>query len=241
MLDKYSQQAEIMYDSEANSMLSPRREIIYVKAYKKIIKRIKIDSNDVVLDVGCGTGKLALALGNLPEKYFGIDFAQNTIEYARKKGLENQKFIKADMLKNGFDDNLFSKIVALTSIDQVFERELALIECKRVLKPDGLIYIEVRNKDYFFKKVFRRALPFLNKIGLTKPMPIADFEDYTFEEWVSLIVSCGFKIEKLFISVRPYYGETLPERLRHIAIEFCKLIMPMRYQYMLSFVLKKDN
>ena len=240
-MDKYSHQAEVMYDSEANSMLSLQREKTYVNAYQKVIKRIEIDDCDVVLDVGCGTGKLALAVGSLPKKYVGIDLAQKTIDIAKKKGLRNHQFFKADMMNNGFDDCSFSKVVALTSIDQVFERERALKECKRVLRPDGLMYIEVRNKDYIVKKAFRRFLPFFNKIGITKPMPIADFEDLTNNEWVSLFTLCGFEIVNRFVSARPYYGESLPEKLRHAAIEFCKLFMPMRYQYMLSFALKKGK
>lgn len=241
MMDKFSKEAELMYDKEAKSMDCPYRQKVYVKAYKKVIKRIALNNSDQVLDVGCGTGKLAIALSNIPKKYVGIDLAQKTIDIAEKKAQQNQVFFKADMLNMQFDNCSFSKIVALTSIDQVFEREVALNECKRVLSDDGLIYIEVRNADYIIKRYFRRLLPFFDKIGLTKPMPIADFSDLGYEEWITLFKKCGFEIVNQFISVRPYYGESANEKLKHALIEFCKFFIPKKYQYMLSFSLKKEK
>lgn len=238
-MGKYSDQAEAMYDSEASAMLSPQRQTIYVNAYKRVIKRIQIGESDVILDVGCGTGKLALAVGSLPKRYVGIDFAKNAIDIANKNRSRNHKFMKADMLNNGFDDCSFSKVVALTSVDQVFERDVAIKECWRVLRPGGLMYIEVRNRDYIVKKCFRSLLPLFNKIGLTKPMPIDSFRDLSYDEWIGLFSQCGFEIKEQFISLRPYYGETLSEKIRLAIIEVCKRIVSRRHQYMLAFSLIK--
>ena len=240
-MDKYSKEAEAMYDSEAKSMDSVNREKVYVKAYKKVINRIALNNFDKILDVGCGTGKLAISFRNIPKKYVGIDLAEKTINIAKKNRFQNQEFFKADMLNMKFDNCSFSKIVALTSIDQVYERELALNECKRVLADDGLLYIEVRNKNYIVKKYLKKLLPVFNIIGITKPMPISDFEDLTYEEWICLFKKCGLSIENQFISARPFYGETVIEKIRHALIEICKYLMPKRHQYMLAFSLKKEK
>ena len=49
-------------------------------------------------------------------------------------------------------------------------------------------------------------------------------------------------IENQFISARPFYGETVIEKIRHALIEICKYLMPKRHQYMLrAFSLKKGK
>ena len=65
------------------------------------------------------------------------------------------------------------------------------------------------------------------------------FKDLGYEECLSLIHKCGFAIEAHSTSIRPYYGESIVEKLRHLLIEICKKTMPKKDQYMLSFSLKK--
>lgn len=238
-MDRYGKQAQEMYDNEAVKMDLPEREKVYVQAYRKVFKHLHITSDDIVLDVGCGTGKMALAIGDSTKKYIGIDLSQKALDIALKKSYKNQEFLNIDMMNTGFSDGFFTKIIALTSIDQVFDRQSALLECNRILSHDGLMYLEVRNKDYIVKKIFKNFIPFFDKLGLTKPMPIDGFKDLGYEEWLSLIHKCGFAIEACNTSIRPYYGESIVEKLRHLLIEICKKTMPMKDQYMLSFTLKK--
>jgi ubiquinone/menaquinone biosynthesis C-methylase UbiE len=238
-MDKYSSQAEEMYDNEAEKMDTPNREKVFVKAYRKVYNKLKIVDDDIVLDVGCGTGKMALAIGNCVKKYIGIDLSQKVLNIATKNKLNNQIFLKKDMQNTGFNNGYFTKIIALTSIDQVFGRKKALLECNRILNDKGLMYIEVRNKDYIVKKAFKKFIPYFNKIGLTKPMPINEFQDLSYNEWLSLIKESGFDVVARSRSIRPYYGESIVEKARHILIEICKIIVIKKYQYMIAYTLKK--
>jgi len=240
-MDKYSEQAEKMYSNEADTMDSQKREYVYVKSYKNIFNKMSFNYEDSVLDIGCGTGKMALAIGDRVKDYTGIDLSKKVLKIAERKKVKGQKFLQVNMLKTGFKNEQFSKIIALTSIDQVFAREDALLECNRILDAKGSMYIEIRNNDYLFKKFFRKILPIFNKIGITKPMPIDGFKDLNYNEWISLIDKCGFYIVDKGSSLRPYYGDSLMEKIRHMLIEICKIVAVERYQYMLAFVLKKNK
>jgi ubiquinone/menaquinone biosynthesis C-methylase UbiE len=239
--DKYKEISELMYDSEAKDMDNSNRENIYVESYRAIKKILELKDEDVVLDVGCGTGKMSIAIGSSVMKYIGIDVSQKALDIANKKREKHQTFIKEDMTNMSFQNDSFTKIVALTSIDQVFERKKALKECNRVLSSDGVMYLEVRNSDYIVKRVFKVFLPLFNYIKITKPIPIDGFKDLNNKEWLDLIDQSGFYVAARSVSIRPLYGVSFVEKFKHILIELCKHLFDSEHQYMLAYVLRSKN
>jgi len=99
-----------------------------------------------VLDLGCGTGTLAIAMAQAPgrARITGIDGDPEILEIARsKEGSEEIQFAEglADTLP--FADGSFDRVVCsllLHHLDPVVKRA-ALTEARRVLRPGGRLHV----------------------------------------------------------------------------------------------------
>jgi ubiquinone/menaquinone biosynthesis C-methylase UbiE/ferredoxin len=127
-------------------------------------------SGMTVLDVGCGTGDLALRAARAGAFVNGVDISQGMLAVAQARvknnGLENNValhhagVVEIDSL---FDEKCFDLITATLVMSElsVEERQWALRELFRILKPDGklLVVSEVRPK-HFLKRALYYALRF---------------------------------------------------------------------------------
>jgi ubiquinone/menaquinone biosynthesis C-methylase UbiE len=108
------------------------------------LTKIKIASNNVILDVGCGGGKTLTRLAQIAPhgKVFGIDHSPDMVEYSKKV---NQKLMAQDRVqivldtveKMSFKDNFFDLVTAFETYYFWSNFHDALTEIKRVLKPRG--------------------------------------------------------------------------------------------------------
>lgn len=106
-----------------------------------------ITRGDVVLDLGCGDGRLFQIFRDKNIDYTGIDISEKLIEIAKRKN-PNTKFIVGDALKLPFPDNSFTKVFNIAVLHHIPSKKLRLqllSEAKRVLKPDGLLILTVWN------------------------------------------------------------------------------------------------
>ena len=98
-----------------------------------------------LLDIGCGTGSLSLALANQFKKVVGIDLDKAMLEIAKKAGIKssNVEFLPLDMLEldSHFREDSFDGIVCygntlvhLASLEQISR---FFKTCKSLLKPAG--------------------------------------------------------------------------------------------------------
>ncbi len=122
------------------------------KSFSLVKNIIKPDST--LLDVGCGTGRLAFQIADKCSQVDAIDLSQRNIELANKKlrktHLNNVKYIHADVL-NHLDDNNNKYDYAVLSyvIHEVDEslREKILTELSKSAKSIILIdYLTPRTK-----------------------------------------------------------------------------------------------
>jgi ubiquinone/menaquinone biosynthesis C-methylase UbiE len=108
------------------------------------LAKIKIASDSVILDVGCGGGKTLTRLAQIAPhgKVFGIDHSPDMVEYSKKV---NQKLMAQDRVqivldtveKMSFKDNFFDLVTAFETYYFWSNFHDALTEIKRVLKPRG--------------------------------------------------------------------------------------------------------
>lgn len=101
-------------------------------------------ANCRVLDIGCGDGVLAVALGHRGADVVGLDASQPMLEAARKRASEQHTDVALSLgLAEDlpFADARFDVVVAVTILCFVAEAEQTFAEIGRVLRPGGRLVI----------------------------------------------------------------------------------------------------
>jgi len=97
-----------------------------------------------VLDVGTGTGFLALLLSEMGHKVKGLDLSPGMVEQARRNGAErglDAEFAVGDAELVPEPDAAFDVLVNRNVLWTLPRPEKALADWKRVLKPGGLVVV----------------------------------------------------------------------------------------------------
>ncbi len=119
-----------------------------------LIEKIGIKRGSAVLDVGCGTGRLALHAAKIvgaEGKVAGIDPSPLRIEVASKKDGNKSCaniFFKVGRAENlsGFADSSFDAIYLCAVLHWIADKKTALKEIHRVLKPGGRVGLTTGDK-----------------------------------------------------------------------------------------------
>jgi ubiquinone/menaquinone biosynthesis C-methylase UbiE len=115
----------------------------------KRIEQLKLPDCINVLDVGCGPGEMILDLSRHNWNIWGIDIANNMIELAKEKTKKSNSKIHlsvGDIEKLEFFDNFFDLIICAGVVEYLNDDRKWLKEIVRVLKPGGVLIINITNK-----------------------------------------------------------------------------------------------
>lgn len=121
---------------------------------EKIFTRI-FNNNDTILELGCGTGRIAMGLYELGfKKILGLDYSREMILRARQiaKMLEyGISFQVGDVTQLNYGDSDFDGAIfgfnGLMQIPGRKNRRLAIREIFRVLKPDSFLVFTTHDRD----------------------------------------------------------------------------------------------
>jgi len=142
-MDDKDKNKDYILDNDEECLRLERQAKLY--GFEDDLKHLSLASTDHVLDVGCGSGaitrKIACAVpdGNA----VGADRESKYIKFARRKSalenIRNIQFEVGDVLKLPFENDSFDVVWSKHLLQFVMERNQALSEFKRVLKPGGRI------------------------------------------------------------------------------------------------------
>jgi ubiquinone/menaquinone biosynthesis C-methylase UbiE len=161
------------------------------------LQDLKIEEGDKILDVGCGTGIIDIKLANFYSKIemHGIDISDSFLDKGfnliSASGTQEKVFLKQGdfhYLSSYYPEQYFDKIFLLESFSYASNKRLLLNEIKKVLKPNGQVYIKdvflsnIGNKskqieetyNFFIDDLKNFSLLFPNKIQETLDMFLSD-------------------------------------------------------------------
>jgi ubiquinone/menaquinone biosynthesis C-methylase UbiE len=97
--------------------------------------------NSKVLDIGCGNGRNLFYRSDID--IIGLEMSQELCDIVTKKG---GHVIQGNMIDLPFENNTFDYIICIAvyhHLDNVKDRQQALNEMYRILKPEGKVFIQV--------------------------------------------------------------------------------------------------
>ena len=138
------------YDSVTNQFSYLTERFSY-PLVSRMLSLAKVTSNESILDIGTGTGVVALQAAQAIDRegeVWGIDLSEEMIakaeENARKLRIEQKvKFFRMDAEALGFDDRKFDVVLSLFALLHFPNPLAALKEIYRVIRPGGRLVLAV--------------------------------------------------------------------------------------------------
>jgi ubiquinone/menaquinone biosynthesis C-methylase UbiE len=121
---------------------------------------LDLQSDDRLLDIGCGTGAAVRDAAPRVERAVGVDLSPAMIARARKLAadLPKAEFQEADSERLPFADGAFTAILCTTSFHHYPDPRRATREMTRVLAPGGRVVIGDGCSDRFAARIVDTAL-----------------------------------------------------------------------------------
>lgn len=106
-------------------------------------------AGDLALDISCGTGSYALALGQRGLRVVGVDVSEPMLRVAQTKAKAAQVRLalmraEADVLP--FRAGIFDLVTVILGLEFMADPGKTLEEARRVLKPNGSLIVAVLNR-----------------------------------------------------------------------------------------------
>jgi ubiquinone/menaquinone biosynthesis C-methylase UbiE len=138
------QNERAIWDQIANRYDSNVMET-FAKAYRLTQEAImeEVNNRSRVLEVGCGTGIISLAIVPHAGEVVGVDLSPKMItlaqEKAKNEGLQNLNFREADAYELPFEDERFDLVLLTNLLHFVADPTKVLKEARRVLRSGGVL------------------------------------------------------------------------------------------------------
>lgn len=157
-----------------------------------------VGSNKKVLEVGCNDGYIGELLVKGGNDVFGIDFIKEKLLTAEKRGL---KVKECDIEKEEFPypENYFDVVVLGDVIEHIFDTDLLLEKCKKILKKGGKLIITTPNVASLGRRIMlllgmNPFLEYSSKFPPVKGYPaVGHIRYYTLNTLRSQLTYHGFK------------------------------------------------
>ncbi len=133
------------FDQVANRYDTPDKIKRSEEFVKKLLELIPIDKNFKVMDIGAGTGLVDVVLSKYTGQIYAFDLSEGMLkvfeEKIKKKGIENIKIFKKDVLNEDFPERDFDLVITSMTFHHLDNPEEALRKIKDYLKDGGYVAI----------------------------------------------------------------------------------------------------
>ncbi|PWT74553.1 MAG: SAM-dependent methyltransferase [Proteobacteria bacterium] len=155
---------------------------IFQQSRETAVRRLRLDSDERILEVGVGTG-LSLPLYPSHCEVVGIDFCASMLGEARQRverlGLNRSELFQMDAGSMTFADDSFDTVVAMYVMTVVPDPRKVLAEMIRVCRPGGRILIlnHFRNGNRIIGTLERALSPLCQHIGFRTDLTLEQVLD----------------------------------------------------------------
>lgn len=159
-----------------------------------IEKALDLQPEDVILDMGCGTGRFISDIAAKAKKIYGLDISPKSIDILNAKHIKNIDGIVFDWVLDDIKSlNIepVDKILSVQTIQHIEKQNWdgCLQKIKNILKQNGKVVFELYNWDGYQRKKERKV-----NNTITKTQYSDDFFEYRFspKEFKALLERNGF-------------------------------------------------
>ena len=172
------------------NLLGPIYDLVFGRSKnKQIVKLTDVDTDQVVLDVGGGTGRIAVLFEGLTSKVFIADAAIKMIRQAQTKGVQT---VNATSEELPFRAGSIDRIVMVDALHHVENQQKTLDEMWRLLAEGGKIVIEEPNiHNWFVKLIAIGEKLLLMRSHFLPPKKIVDMCQFNRKAQVDLVFGKG--------------------------------------------------
>lgn len=161
------------------------------KRFDAILAYLGSASGKRILDIGASNGEFLYLLKKRGADTYGVEINTKTASAARRLGLN----IFVGFLEDAkFSDNYFDIVHLGDILEHVTDPRKLLIECWRILKPDGTLIIRTLNMDCFWAKA---TLFFYRLFGIpwSAVTPPHHIHFFSWDNMNQLLDQCGFRLD----------------------------------------------
>jgi 2-polyprenyl-3-methyl-5-hydroxy-6-metoxy-1,4-benzoquinol methylase len=133
-----------------------------------------------VLEVGCGEGYGTALLGTAARDVLGVDYDALTVAHAAAT-YPTVRFARGNLAALPVASGAVDVLASLQVIEHVWDHAEFLGECRRVLRPDGLLLVTTPNRLTFSP-------------GRDAPLNPFHTKEFSAAELASLLAGCGFEV-----------------------------------------------
>lgn len=124
-------------------------EYEHFSRYFFVVNQIEL-KDKIVVDLASGEGYGTEILSRYAKSVVGIDISSEAIEHAKNRYQKsNLQYFEGDACKIPIDDNFADVFVSFETIEHHNKHDEMLMEIKRILKPNGILFISSPDKKHY--------------------------------------------------------------------------------------------